>query len=106
MKTNSSYPVDFKLTLVLEYLRGQSGPNRLSFADVSNKHNVHRSLLHRWVQAYQQHGVAGLESKRGKATGPNKGRPKKFSNPDEQRIHELEAEVAILKKLIELRGGR
>lgn len=103
---NSSYTVDFKLSLVMEYLGGQSDLNPLSLADVTNKYGVHRSLLGRWVQAYLKHGVDGLKSNRGKATGPRKGRPKKNPNTDKQKIHELEAEVALLKKLIEVRGRR
>jgi transposase len=56
----SKYTVQFKHTIVQEYLSGQEG-----YRALSRRHGMaNRSLLERWVAAYQVHGDAGLSKKR------------------------------------------
>ena len=56
----SKYTEQFKHTVVQDYLSGQGGYRALSL-----RHGMaNRSLIERWVAAYQLHGDAGLREKR------------------------------------------
>lgn len=56
----SKYTEQFKHTVVQEYLSGRDG-----YQALSQRHGMaNRSLLERWVAAYQFHGDAGLSKKR------------------------------------------
>ena len=56
----SKYTAQFKRTVVQEYLTGQEG-----YQVLSRRHGMaNRSLVERWVAAYQLHGDAGLSKKR------------------------------------------
>jgi transposase len=56
----AKYTEQFKLTVVEDYLKGFAG-----FRTVANRHGLaNRSLLERWVAAFQLHGADGLKPKR------------------------------------------
>ena len=48
----------FKLSLVEQYLTVVEGLN-----SISKEHGIHHSMLKRWVQLYQVHGLTGLTKK-------------------------------------------
>jgi transposase len=52
------YSEQFKLSLVQQYL---SGAGALKF--IAREHWVDYSLIRRWVSAYKQHGISGLQAK-------------------------------------------
>ena len=54
----SKYSEQFKLSLVQQYLSGTDG---LKF--IAREHRLEHSLIRRWVSAYQQHGISGLQTK-------------------------------------------
>jgi transposase len=57
----SKYTEQFKHTVVQEYLSGHGGGYRA----LSQRHGMaNRSLIERWVAAFQLHGDAGLSKKR------------------------------------------
>jgi transposase len=56
----SKYTEQFKHTVVQDYLSGRGG-----YQALSQRHGMaNRSLIERWVKAYQLHGDAGLSKKR------------------------------------------
>ena len=57
----AKYSYEFKLRVVNEYLRGQGGWNYLS-----QKYNLTRSLIQRWVSNYRRFGEEGLRRSRQK----------------------------------------
>ena len=50
--------------------------------------------------SFQSEGIKGLEEKRGKTKGPGIGRPKNNPEDPEAKMKRLEAENAMLKKLL------
>lgn len=52
------YTVEFKCSLVEQYLSGSAG-----FKSISHRHGVNPSLLRKWVESFRLHGVAGLQKK-------------------------------------------
>ncbi len=55
----SKYSEQFKLSLVQQYLSGSGG---LKF--IAQEHGIDHSQFGRWVSAYKQHGISGLQKKR------------------------------------------
>lgn len=56
----TKYTEQFKLTVVRDYLAGGGG-----YRAIAQRHGMaSRSLVERWVAAYQHHGDAGLRKKR------------------------------------------
>jgi transposase len=55
----SKYSEQFKLSLVRQYLSGSGG---LKF--IAQEHGIDHSQFGRWVSAYKQHGISGLQKKR------------------------------------------
>lgn len=54
----TKYSEQFKLKIVQEYLDGTEGSNTLG-----KQYGVPRSMIKKWVQLYQAHGVDGLKKK-------------------------------------------
>lgn len=54
----AKYSEQLKLNLVKQYLAGASGTRILA-----QRHGVGRSVLRRWIAAYEQHGRDGLRKK-------------------------------------------
>lgn len=86
----------FKLNVVMRYLDGYGGSRF-----IGQEFGIRHSMVERWVQAYREHGEAGLEPQRGKHPKPKGPRPK----DPESEVLRLKAEIDYLKKLIALKGG-
>ena len=56
----TKYDEQFKLKIVLEYLRGSVGSNTLAM-----RYDVPRSMVKKWVRLYRAHGNEGLTKKHG-----------------------------------------
>lgn len=97
-----TYTVEFKLKAVEMYIN-----DLLGYKTIAKKLSINDNMVRRWVAHYQREGLVGLEEKRGKATGPNKGVPKvtKPANMEEELMR-LRAENEYLKKLWELERGK
>ena len=50
------YPLEIKLAAVNDYLEGAS-----SIRETANKYGVSKTMLHRWVAKFQNHGTDGLQ---------------------------------------------
>ncbi|WP_139365065.1 IS3 family transposase [Litchfieldia alkalitelluris] len=50
------YPLEIKIAAVNEYLEGGE-----SIRQTAQKYNVNKTMLHRWVAKFQNHGISGLE---------------------------------------------
>ena len=59
-------------------------------------------MLRDWIKKYNEFGVAGLNSKRGKSLSPMRGRRKKTYTSPEEEILKLKAENEYLKQLLEI----
>ncbi|ASS90594.1 MAG: helix-turn-helix domain-containing protein [Bacillaceae bacterium] len=94
-KIRKTYDAKFKKKAVDLYLKEGMG-----YKAVTKELGISHSMVRRWVKRYEQEGIQGLEEKRGKAKGPNKGRPRTRPEDPETKIKRLEAEVEMLKKLL------
>lgn len=54
------YSLEFKIKVVQEYLKGDSG----SLKVVANKHKIPKSTLENWVEWFNSNGIDGLNKKR------------------------------------------
>lgn len=54
-----TFTTDFKLNLVLEYIKSQR-----SYCEISKKAGLHRSVLINWVAIYKKEGILGLSPKK------------------------------------------
>lgn len=59
----AKYDVNFKLAVVNDYLAGVGG-----YRALGEKHTIDRSMVQKWVNAYNILGRAGLERKNSKTT--------------------------------------
>ncbi|EJO5349589.1 transposase [Clostridium sporogenes] len=93
---SKKYSFEIKLKAVNMYLKDGIGSTTIAkkLELSSNK----RVLL--WVKRYEELGETGLEERRGKAKGIDKGRPRKQPLTLEQENEKLRAEVEYLKKLL------
>jgi transposase len=96
-KIRKTYDAKFKKKAVDLYLEEGMG-----YKTVAKELGIDESMVRRWVKRYEQEGIQGLEEKRGKAKGPNKGRPRTRLEDPETKIKRLEAEVEMLKKLLKM----
>ncbi len=92
--TYKKYSVAVKLAAVEKFLAGAVKTDVMFEFDIST-----RAMLNKWLAIYRDYGPEGLVDK-------PKGRPKQISDrgeeTDAQKIHRLELENAVLKKLIAL----
>jgi transposase len=88
------YSAELKLAAVEKFLSGTVKPDVMLEFSIST-----RAMLNKWLAIYRDHGPQGLMEK-------PKGRPKqnkdRLLETDSQKIHRLELENAVLKKLIAL----
>lgn len=65
--------------------------------------------IYSWVKKYEENGASGLTDRRGKAKPENelteKERLRQENKILQAKIKDQEMEIALLKKLRELRGG-
>lgn len=87
------FSIEFKMyavQMILEGMSFQEARRRLSLSD--------RSLLYRWLQQYQEHGIDGLKPK-------PKGRPKNMEEPKSDKIKLNKADQDKTPKRITRRVG-
>ena len=48
----------FKLSVIKDYLEGDSG-----FGAVAQLHGIDKATVHKWVAVYRQHGASGIDKK-------------------------------------------
>jgi transposase len=88
------YSAELKLAAVEKFLSGTVKPDVMLEFSIST-----RAMLNKWLAIYRDHGAEGLMER-------PKGRPKqnmdRLLETDSQKIHRLELENAVLKKLIAL----
>lgn len=88
------YSAELKLAAVEKFLSGTVKPDVMLEFSIST-----RAMLNKWLAIYRDHGPEGFMEK-------PKGRPKqnmdRLLETDSQKIHRLELENAVLKKLIAL----
>ncbi|MGG2027692.1 transposase [Gottfriedia sp. S16(2024)] len=97
-KIRKTYDKEFKLQAIKLYYEEGMGSN-----SIGKELGIGISIVKRWINHYKREGIQGLEEKRGKATGFNKGRPRIEPLSDTEKIQRLEAENAYLKKLLALK---
>ena len=72
-------------------------------------YKVSYQQIYSWVKKYKEKGVAGLTDRRGKAKPENElteeERLRQENKILQAKIKDQEMEIALLKKLRELRGG-
>ena len=72
-------------------------------------YNVSYQQVYSWVHKYEEKGVEGLADRRGKAKPKNElteaDRLRQENKILQAKIKDQEMEIALLKKLRELRGG-
>lgn len=94
-KIRVTYDVEFKKKAVDLYLK-----EGMSYKTIATELGIHHSVVSRWVKHFEAEGIKGLEEKRGKAKGPGLDRPRTKPENSETKIKRLEAENAMLKKLL------
>ena len=94
-KIRVTYDVAFKKKAIDLYLN-----KGMSYETVAKELGTHHSVVSRWVKHFEAEGIKGLEEKRGKTKGPGIGRPKNNPEDPEAKMKRLEAENAMLKKLL------
>lgn len=96
-----TYSIEFKQKAVdMHFKKG------MGIKTVAKELGLHHSTIQLWVRRYREEGAQGLEEKRGKATGPLKGRPRTREQSVEAELYRLRAENEYLKKLWALQRGR
>ncbi|MEB9738503.1 transposase [Bacillus thuringiensis] len=94
-KIRVTYDIEFKKKVVNLYLKEGMG-----YKTVAKELGIDHSVVRRWVKHFEAEGIKGLEEKRGKTKGPGIGRPKNNPEDPEAKMKRLEAENAMLKKLL------
>lgn len=93
-RTNRVFTTEFKERAVLRLEAGEQ------FSALAVKLGVRRKLLYDWSKAYREHGVAGLNRKR----GPKPGGRGSSSPPDRAApadpLSQAQARVAELERLV------
>lgn len=96
-KIKRTFDAAFKKKAVDLYLKDGMG-----YKTVAKELGIDPSVVRRWVGHFEAEGLAGLEEKRGKAKGPGIGRPRTKPEDPDVKIKRLEAENALLKKLLQM----
>ena len=95
MGKRKKYSASLKMKAVKSFLKGEKSASVIADdLGISS-----RRMIEKWVKIYENHGEEGFIDKRGKLTGPTKGRPKKSSEQTELEF--LRAKVALLEALAE-----
>lgn len=95
MGKNKKYSASLKLKAVKIFLEGEkSGSVIADDLGISSAR-----MIEKWTKIYEKYGEDGFKDKRGKLTGPTKGRPKKDFTSLEEENEFLRAKVALLEAL-------
>ena len=84
------FTTEFKESAVLRLEAGASA------SALAAELGVRRKLLYDWRQAYREHGVAGLNRKR----GPKPGKLRVKREPDDNPLSRAQARIAELERLV------
>ena len=84
------FTTEFKENAVLRLEAGASA------SALAAELGVRRKLLYDWRQAYREHGVAGLNRKR----GPKPGKLRVKREPDDNPLSRAQARIAELERLV------
>jgi transposase-like protein len=84
------FTAEFKERAVLRLEAGASA------SALASELGVRRKLLYDWRQAYREHGVAGLNRKR----GPKPGKPRVKREPAGDALSQAQARIAELERLV------
>ncbi|MDA3839092.1 MAG: helix-turn-helix domain-containing protein [Candidatus Delongbacteria bacterium] len=99
MGKHKKYSTSLKLQAVKTFLKGEKSASVIAEElGISS-----RRRLTQWATIYEKYGEQGFKDKRGKLTGPTKGRPKKDFDSLEEENEFLRAKVALLEALAEHR---
>ena len=91
-KTTSHYSVDVKQKAVQRILE-----NNMPVTEVAMDLGLHRDTVYRWVNAYKEKGIEGLENPRALSSSSSKDTTKRIREL-EKELKEKEMENEILKK--------
>ena len=89
-QTPRVFTTEFKERAVLRLEAGASA------SSLATELGVRRKLLYDWRQAYREHGVAGLNRKR----GPKPGKLRVKREPDDNPLSRAQARIAELERLV------
>ena len=89
-QTPRIFTTEFKERAVLRLEAGASA------SALAAELGVRRKLLYDWRQAYREHGVAGLNRKR----GPKPGRLRVKREPADDPLSQAQARIAELERLV------
>jgi len=96
MEKRRKYSTSLKLEAVKTFLKGEKSASAIAVdLGISSSR-----MVEKWVLIYEKFGKEGFRDKRGKLTGPTKGRPKKDLNNEQSELEFLRAKVALLEALI------
>ena len=84
------FTTEFKERAVLRLEAGASA------SALATELGVRRKLLYDWRQAYREHGLAGLNRKR----GPKPGKLRVKREPDDNPLSRAQARIAELERLV------
>jgi transposase-like protein len=84
------FTTEFKERAVLQLEAGASA------SALASELGVRRKLLYDWRQAYREHGVAGLNRKR----GPKPGKLRVKQEPADDPLAQAQARIAELERLV------
>lgn len=96
-----TYDVEFKHKAVKMFI-----DDKMGYKTVAKALGINDKMVRRWVAHFEREGLAGLDEKRGKASGVAKGRPNVHPMSQEEELLRLRAENEYLKKLWALQRGQ
>lgn len=94
-----------RIDIVKDYIESGS-----SYEDIAGKYEISYQQIYQWVRKYQEHGIDGLQDRRGKCKAPEEmtemDRLRAELKMEKAKNKQLEMENHILKKLKEIERRR
>lgn len=94
-----------RIDIVRDYIESGS-----SYEDIAEKHEISYQQIYQWVHKYQEHGIDGLQDRRGKRKNPEEmteiDRLRAELKMEKAKNKQLEMENRVLKKLKEIERRR
>lgn len=94
-----------RIDIVKDYIESGS-----SYEDVAEKYGISYQQIYQWVRKYQEHGIDGLQDRRGKRKAPEDmteiDRLRAELKMEQAKVKHLELENRVLKKLKEIERRR
>lgn len=82
-----THSIDFKKKAVAMYLNEGKG-----YQTVAKELGIRHSTVQLWDKRFREEGEQGLEERRGRGSGPTKGRPKTKQQSQDAELHQLRVE--------------